>query len=155
MKKQRSQTGFFFFFFFFFLVFFIARMSAEAQGLASTQVMPIELKEWEIVIGKTQLMPGKVTFRAKNKGHLAHEMVVIKTSIPAQNFEVEAGKVKEEAVGILMGEIEGFSSGKSEELTLVLSEGTYVLFCNNLEKGQLKGHYERGMSVSFSVTPSS
>jgi len=56
-------------------------------------------------------------------------MVVIKTDVPLADFKVSNGKVQEEAVGEVMGEIESFPPpGSAQSLTLALSEGNYVLF---------------------------
>ena len=94
---------------------------------------------------------GKVTFKAKNAGTVAHEMVVIRTDLPADALIVERGKVKEDASGRVIGEVEEFPRDGQEEITLHLDSGRYVLFCNVLEHGQTEGHYQQGMRAAFAV----
>lgn len=130
---------------------FVALVDAEPQDTASSQVVHVVLTEWEITIDRLSVMPGKVTFKAENRGTLGHEIVVIETGLTAETFEVVEGKVREEAVGKVMGEIEELKAGRSFELTLELSKGRYVLFCNNREKSHAEGHYQKGMRVSFTV----
>jgi hypothetical protein len=45
-----------------------------------------------------------------------------------------------------MGMIEDMSSGSSGRMTVRLSPGTYVLFCN------VPGHYAAGQHTTFTVT---
>ncbi|MFQ5587720.1 MAG: hypothetical protein ACE5F7_02680 [Nitrospiria bacterium] len=125
----------------------------RAGGTSSTQTVQVKLDEWRMAMDQAVLNSGKVTFKAVNQGTLDHEMVVIKTEVPARTFTVKAAKVQEDAVGVVMGEIEGFPPGEMRTLTLDLPEGHYVLFCNNLEQGKSQGHYEQGMYVSFKVSP--
>lgn len=136
------------------MIYFLAVLSLgcfTGLGYANDQVIRVELDEWQVSLDKQAVGPGKVVFKATNKGELAHEMVVIKTDLPADRFEVAHGKVKEDAVGEVMGEIEGFPPKTEETLTLNLSKGSYVLFCNNLEKGKVEGHYQKGMRIQFTV----
>jgi len=134
------------------IVFVLFGLAIE-QAVAGRQVLHVELDEWRIKMDRRILGPGNVTFKAVNKGTLLHEMVVIKTDVPADAFEVENGKVNEDAVGVVIGEIESFSPGVNKEVTFELSEGSYVLFCNNLERNQSEGHYQRGMHLPFTVRP--
>jgi len=77
--------------------------------------------------------------------------VILKTDFPADALTVSGGKVKEEAVGKVIGEIEEFPSNMEKEITLNLSAGRYVLFCNVLESGQTEGHYQKGMRAALRV----
>ncbi len=130
--------------------------SALAKDLAreGSETVQVQLTEWEIAMDQRVLKAGKLRFKAVNQGRIDHEMVVIQTGTPAHAFKVVAGKVVEDAVGKVMGEIEGFPPGQTKSLTLDLPEGTYVLFCNNLDQEDVQGHYQRGMRIAFEVMPS-
>lgn len=137
---------------FFVMAFFIITGgNVKAQQGVSSPVLHVDLQEWEIVVTEPQFVSGKITFKVSNRGDFVHEMVVIKTRIAADAFKVVDGKVIEDAVGEVMGEVEALAVGGSQDLALVLSEGTYVLFCNNREEDQVKGHYQKGMRIAFQV----
>lgn len=132
----------------------LAAGTAELRGQEThpSRTVHVKLEEWRVAVDQAVLSPGRVTFKAVNHGKLDHEMVVIKTEIPAHTFSVKGGKVVEDAVGVVMGEIEGFPPGAERALTLDLPEGHYVLFCNNVEDGKAEGHYQQGMHLPFKVS---
>ncbi|GEM_PF-275305 len=130
---------------------------AGANGTSET--VSATLSEWRIAVDKTAAGntagTQKITFKATNAGVRPHELVILKTDLAADALQVADGKVKEGAVGKVIGEIEEFSPGTEAEVTLDLPEGRYVLFCNVLENGEREGHYQKGMHVAFTVgTPS-
>jgi uncharacterized cupredoxin-like copper-binding protein len=53
----------------------------------------------------------------------------------------------------VVDEVEDIPSGASEELTVSLEAGNYVLICNIVEEvnGELEAHYQMGMRVDFEV----
>lgn len=107
----------------------------------------VELKDFSIAVDKASLSGGgKVTFQVKNVSGMTHEMVVLKTDLPADALTVVNKKVNEKVAGKVIGEIEALSSGLEKEMTLDLPVGSYVLFCN------IEGHYEKGMRISFTVS---
>ena len=121
-----------------------------AAGVHDT--VSVTLKEWHLIPEKASIShAGKVAFRVKNIGTVAHEMVILKTDLPAAALPVAAGKVKEEAAGRVLGEIEEFPPNMTEEIIIDLPAGHYVLFCNVLEPGQTEGHYQKGMWAAFTV----
>jgi uncharacterized cupredoxin-like copper-binding protein len=112
----------------------------------------VELKEGSLTPDKTFIPnAGKIKFKVKNTGTVAHEMVILKTDLPAATLIVAEGKVQEEAAGKVIDEIEEFPPNTEKEITLNLSAGRYVLFCNVLESGQTEGHYQKGMRAAFTV----
>ena len=117
------------------------------------QTLHVELSEWSIKTDRGILRPGKIRFQAMNQGTVPHEMVVVKTDVPVDGFKIENGRVEEDAAGEVMGEIESFQPGSVQTLTLDLSEGSYVLFCNNMEADEHEGHYQKGMRISLEVKP--
>jgi len=94
---------------------------------------------------------GETRFSVVNVGGVIHEFVVVKTELDeADPPPVEAGSVDEEAAGMeAVDEIEDIEAGSSEELTVDLDSGNYVLFCNVVEGDQV--HYQEGMYTSFTV----
>ena len=95
---------------------------------------------------ETTATAGDITFRIKNSGTIDHEFVVVKTEIPVGEFLIEGGLFPEDQTGIeVIDEIPPFSVGRTEELTVNLSEGQYQLVCN------LPGHYQAGMHTAFIV----
>lgn len=125
-------------------------------GGGSTETVSAALKEWEITLDKPSVAKsGKLTFKAKNGGTVAHELVVLKTDLAADALQVMDDKVNEAAVGQVIGEIEEFAPGMEKTVDLELPDGRYVLFCNVLENGATEGHYQKGMRIAFTVgTPS-
>lgn len=143
----------------------------ESSSLSSTgkpQIVDITLKEWKIRMNKrTVVRAGAVTFRVKNTGGEDHELVIVKTELGYKDFPTTEGKVDEDAVGQLIGEIEEFPPSETREKTFILQPGNYALFCNMVEKeseeeqleedhghagkGDIESHYEPGMRIPFTV----
>ena len=87
---------------------------------------------------------GKVKFVVQNQGTELHEMVVIKTSTPFDQLQVDAkNKVSEKRS---KGEISSIGKGKTKSKTFKLKAGQYALVCNIAE------HYTAGMRAAFTVT---
>lgn len=126
-----------------------------AGSSVSVETVSAELTEWAITLDKVTVVNRGVTFKAKNTGTVVHELVVLKTDLAADALQVVEGKVQEDAVGQVIGEIEEFAPGTEAEVILDLPEGSYVLFCNVLDSGETEGHYQKGMRIAFTVgTPS-
>jgi uncharacterized cupredoxin-like copper-binding protein len=98
---------------------------------------------------------GKVTFKATNMGpDDNHELVVIKTDLDPGSLPTKKnGSVDEAGAGIeVIGEIEEFAPGQTEEKTLTLAAGKYVLICNVFDEEEQEAHYAQGMRTAFTVT---
>jgi uncharacterized cupredoxin-like copper-binding protein len=90
---------------------------------------------------------GEVTFVATNKSSdFTHEMVVVRMTDPHRPlpYVTADNKVNEDAAGHL-GEVSELDPGKSGSLSLTLTPGTYMLFCN------VAGHYMAGMWTTITV----
>ena len=132
----------------FFLVTIVAvACSAAATPTPVMQTVVVELDEWSVRPDKTSVSAGDVTFEARNVGTIAHELVVLKTDLAADELVLEGTQVSEEASGELIGEIEEdeLGPGQSTANTFGLASGKYVLFCN------IPGHYQSGMLADFEV----
>ena len=90
----------------------------------------------------------KVTFNVTNNSRrpIAHELIVIKTDLPAGELPLGVdGRVDENQVEIV-GRTPVLAAGAlSATLTDVLKKGNYVLICN------VGSHYTRGMRTGFQV----
>jgi uncharacterized cupredoxin-like copper-binding protein len=91
---------------------------------------------------------GEVTFVVLNDSlGMVHEMIVSPVAAVGQALPYDADnyRVDEEAAGHL-GEVAELDPGAGGSLTLTLSPGTYILFCN------VAGHYALGMWTLITVT---
>lgn len=113
-----------------------------ALGAGSSSVS-VQLKEFKITPKPKSTKAGKVTFTAKNTGALTHELIVLKTNVPAGKLPVKANGLASEKG--LVGEIPAVAPGKTKKLTLTLKPGKYVLLCN------VAGHYKAGQYSAFTV----
>lgn len=128
----------------------------EGGGGDEGTTVDVILSEWVVDPDVTSVPAGEVTFTANNDGVEDHELVVVKTDLSADALPVDdTGKVDEEGEGIeVIGEIEEFAAGDSEEATFNLAAGSYVLFCNIVEEeasGEKESHYQEGMHAAFTV----
>ncbi len=128
--------------------------ACSTASTPSPTVVNVELKEWAVIPSTTSAPAGKVTFTATNTGpDDPHELVVIKTDLPAFELPTDAnGKVDEEGAGVeAIGEIEEFDVGATESATFDLTSGSYVLICNIYDDAEKESHYKQGMLVTFTV----
>jgi uncharacterized cupredoxin-like copper-binding protein len=114
-----------------------------ALGAAAGTNVAVQLKEFKLTPKPVSTKAGKVTFTVKNVGKLEHEMVVLKTNVPAGKLPVNAnGRVSERSS---VGEAGEISPGQTKKVTLALKPGKYVLLCN------IAGHYKAGQYAGFVV----
>jgi hypothetical protein len=104
----------------------------------------VVLDEFTIVPGQPSAPAGSVTFDVQNDGAVAHELTVIKSDLAPDALPTAAAKVDEAAVDVA-GTTPDVPSEGSEDLTVTLDAGKYVLVC------QVPGHYGAGMRAAFTV----
>ena len=112
---------------------------------ASGGPVGVTLTDKGVTLAQSSVNAGAVTFSVKNSGTIAHELVVIKTDVPADKIQPnpdEAGKMSEDGS---LGESGDMAAGEAKDFTLTLTPGKYVLMCNQ------PGHYMVGMHVAFEV----
>ena len=131
-------------------------LTAVACGNDGGGDVGVTLREWEVAPEETTVDAGEVNFAIENVGDETHEFVVVRTDLdPAELPTAEDGSVDEEGEGIEpVDEVEDIPAGGSEELTVDLEEGSYVLFCNIVEEeegGEVESHYQNGMRTAFTV----
>jgi len=116
-------------------------------GQAGVTTVTVEPGEYDIKVDKAEVPAGKVRFVAKNVGQMEHELIVLRTDLPAVRLPYNEAeqKAEEEQAGEVLGEIEpeDLPPGKTAEMTLDLTAGHYVLLCN------IPTHYKQGMHLDF------
>lgn len=114
----------------------------------------VTLQEWAVVPDAASASAGTVTFTVINTGpEDVHEFVILKTDLDAGSLPVDAtGTVTEEGEGIsVVDEIEDIPVGATQELTVTLEPGKYVLLCNIYAADEQEAHYKLGMRADFTV----
>jgi uncharacterized cupredoxin-like copper-binding protein len=97
-----------------------------------------------------QVTPGKVTFEVTNvsKNDEEHEFLIAKTDqAPDQLPTTQGGARIDESKLPGLEELGDLEPGKSGKLTLDLTPGKYLLFCNE------EGHFAAGMFAYLTVEP--
>ena len=119
-----------------------AAATAPAAGGATT--VGVTLSEWSVKADQASVPAGKVDFKVKNGGTVAHEFVVIQTDLAPDKLPVKGSSVDTTALTVA-GTLTQFDAGSSQDLALDLKPGHYVLICN------LPGHYTLGMHAELTV----
>ncbi|MBC7479197.1 MAG: hypothetical protein H7317_14050 [Pseudorhodobacter sp.] len=102
-----------------------------------------------VTLDKVTVPAGKITFDVVNDSKdIVHEFMVSpvtagETELP---YIADENRVDEEKAGHL-GEVSELDPGKSGSLTVALTPGTYIAYCN------IPGHFIDGMWTLLTVTP--
>ena len=127
--------------------------SPGASGGGGSTV-DVALQEWSVNPASQSAPAGDITFRVTNDGpDDIHEFVVLKTDLDAAALPTDdTGAVDESGEGITVeDEIEDIPVGETQELTVTLDAGSYVLICNIYDETEMEAHYEMGMRIPFTV----
>ena len=128
--------------------------SPPAGGSPAAGAVAVTLQEWAVLPEPASAAAGDVTFQVSNTGpEDVHEFVVLKTDLDAGALPTDdTGAVVEEGEGIeVIDEIEDIPVGESQDLTVSLEAGKYVLLCNIYSAEEQEAHYEMGMRTNFTV----
>jgi len=131
-----------------------ASNGADGDDGGGGTVIGVTLQEWAVVPAQNSAPSGEVIFEVTNDGpEDVHEFVVLKTDLDAASLPVDDnGVVDEEGGGIeVIDEIEDIAVGDSQDLTVQLEPGSYVLLCNIWSEDEQEAHYQLGMRAGFSV----
>ena len=119
---------------------------AMMGGSAAASAAPAGVRTIQVKLGEMWVKPdygsvkaGRVSFAATNTGQLEHELMIERMPLKMD----APGRPNEEAA---QGMIEDMEPGDSGRMTLKLTPGAYVLFCN------VAGHYAAGQHIRFDVT---
>jgi uncharacterized cupredoxin-like copper-binding protein len=120
---------------------------AACGGGAAAPGQAVNVTERDFAIAAPSvLQPGQVTFRVRNEGPVAHELIVVRAPRGELPFRSDGITADEELLEpITVGALEPGPAGSVRTLTVDLKPGTYQLFCN------MNGHYRGGMHVELEV----
>ena len=131
-----------------------AEASPGAGGGAATTVA-VTLQEWSVLAAPASAPAGSVTFQVTNTGpEDVHEFVVLKTDLDPGALPVDAnGAVTDSGDSAVdpQREIEDVAVGTTQELTVDMAAGKYVLLCNIYDETDKEAHYTMGMRTGFTV----
>ncbi len=101
---------------------------------------------WAVNADPASVAANTITFSVSNVGNLVHNFRVIKTDLDLDALPLdESGfQVDEDQVDVV-GSLPDFPAGETEQLSIELEAGSYVLLCN------VPTHYEAGMRTAFTV----
>ena len=109
-------------------------------------VLHVRIKDFKVQPAPASVEEGLVTLSVWNEGPSTHEFVVVQSDGPTNELPIGADgiRVDEDAL-VPVDELEEIGAKTRGILSLSLSPGHYVLFCN------LEGHYLAGMHASIEV----
>ncbi|WBM81484.1 hypothetical protein KIV56_09190 [Cryobacterium breve] len=130
-------------------------MQGNGQGMMSGNgngMMPSG--EMSLIIDRSSVHSGKVSFVATNDGSITHELVVLplaeskaagNSPMSTENKIDETDSLGEASATCAAGAGSGIASGTAGWVTLTLAPGRYEVVCN------LPGHYVAGMYRELTV----
>jgi uncharacterized cupredoxin-like copper-binding protein len=126
----------------------------ESPEDATGTTVDVTLQEWAVLPNPSSVSAGEITFTITNEGpEDVHEFVVVQTDLdPADLPTDETGAVTETGEGMtVVDEVEDIPVGETEDLTVSLDPGNYVLICNIYSEDEDEAHYTMGMYTAFTV----
>jgi uncharacterized cupredoxin-like copper-binding protein len=111
-------------------------------------LMNVRLSDFEVRQETTVVPAGTVSFRIVNEGPTTHEIIFVRTDLAPDKLPLQSDglTVDEEKEGVeFLDEVEGLDIDDRQTLSLNLTPGHYVLYCN------LEGHYLGGMYEALTV----
>ena len=103
-----------------------------------------DLKEHVISLTAKEVRAGTVTFVIRNRGSVAHDLIVLKTDFAPDKLTLDTQTQKAKEDG-RVGGVEELAPGKGANLRLDLAAGHYLVICN------IPTHYQLGMRVELTV----
>jgi uncharacterized cupredoxin-like copper-binding protein len=110
-------------------------------------LLHVRIKDFKVQPATASVEDGTVTLSVWNVGPSTHEFVVVRSDGATDELPIgtDGIRVDEDAV-VPVDELEEIGAKTRGILSLSLSPGRYVLFCN------LEGHYLAGMHAPLEVT---
>jgi uncharacterized cupredoxin-like copper-binding protein len=126
---------------------------ATASGTASSGTrVAVTVQEFSLSADPASAPAGSVTFQVTNNGpDFVHEFVVVRTDLAPDALPTsDDGSFNEDGEGVeVVDEIDDVDVGATEELSLDLDAGAYVLLCNKV--AGTVSHFAMGMRTAFTV----
>ena len=131
----------------------IASALSACGGQAATRSQAtkvgVDEKNFQIDL-PTTLHPGRTTFVINGVGPSMHEFNVARTDLDPKDLPLaDDGTVDDQNPHdnfVHVAEAEGIDIGTRKTLSVDLSPGTYVVYCN------MDGHYQSGMATRVTVS---
>ena len=130
----------------------VPQHAAKTPAPPATGAIDGAEKEWEVSISSDLHTAGDVTFNLVNEGSIPHEFIVARSDKSAEELLALVDPAThriDEAILDAIGEQPEYGPGESKSLTLNLTPGHYVVFCN------IEGHYANGMRADLDIADSS
>lgn len=130
-----------------FAIFIVPMLTA-----CGPKTIDVAMTTYKITPSTTEANAGEITFHVHNDAtDLTHEFVIFKTDLAPDQLPVDAdGVVDEAGAGLtFVDEVEDVTPGTSQDLTVTLDPGNYVLVCNANDNNEM--HYAHGMYIGFTV----
>lgn len=109
------------------------------------EVVSVDLADFTIELNRDTVPAGPVTFAVRSEGPSVHEIEIFDGARPGLILPVEQSVA--DTTGLeLVDEVENLLPGSTNQLTVDLDPGTYLVICN------LPTHYEHGMWAILTVT---
>jgi plastocyanin len=116
--------------------------SAAAVARTSHRTVVVRAREFSFAPHTVVARAGKLKITLRNRGHLTHELILLRTNRAPGSLRVRHGRVSEAAS---VGEISETPAGTSATHTFRLKPGRYVMVCN------VRRHYGQGMRGRLTV----
>jgi uncharacterized cupredoxin-like copper-binding protein len=125
----------------------LAACGGGAGQSTGGQTVGVTLDEFHLKLDSTSVAAGTVTFQVNNLGKEKHEFVILRTDLAPEALPIAGDQIEEEASGVEhIDEIGGLNAGGTQDLTVNLKAGTYIVVCN------FPGHVHGGMIQTLKVT---
>jgi uncharacterized cupredoxin-like copper-binding protein len=119
--------------------------SKQSASRADVPAFKVSERDFRISAPK-HARAGRLTLSVRNRGPVAHELILVRAERPRLPFRADGFTVDEEALeDVTAGALEPGQPGKDRRLDVHLRPGRYVLFCN------MAGHYLAGMHRKLTV----
>ncbi len=126
----------------------LAGCASNGSAARGARVVVVE-HDFGLVASPLSVRAGTVTLHIENHGPSTHELNVDETSVGSGALPLRANGLQANEDSALLQSVDSISGirvGATQDLTLQLTPGHYVLYCN------LEGHYLGGMHVGLDVT---
>jgi uncharacterized cupredoxin-like copper-binding protein len=111
----------------------------------SAEDVAVDLADFSVTLDRDTVPAGPVTFVVRNDGPSVHEIEVFAGATPDQTLPVTQSVA--DTTGLeLVDEMENLLPGSTNQLTVELEPGTYLIICN------LPVHYDHGMWATLTVS---
>ena len=119
---------------------FVSSCSGPASHGAGHPTLDVTLSDFRIQVSSAGAPAGTVDLLVHNAAPATHEFVLVRSDLPADQLPIGAdGLSVDEEPLTAVDELSEVDTGETDTLTVPLTPGRYVFFCN------LEGHYLGGM----------